>query len=1317
MASANDLLPLGDSIHPKSKRPNLVENIHDALANPERTLRDYLFTPGIRGYFDRILQDVREGQGGGYWVQAEYGGGKTHFLSTLLCLLGEAGDTSEEKVWQGVTDPGFRSDWEKVVRPRRLLGAHTSLMGTSQVLGTEQPRLMDIIDRAIIDALRRHGHADPGVSASSELLDWLDSLQSDIRAAINSKFKEIHDGMTVEEFRDEADDDRAARGILEAANALGVRPDVNLQAQDHVRHALDRVRSLGFDGMVIVVDEYFSRENILSAQQQVEDGSVLETIGYKLGVQDKLPVYLVVASQSPTPAKLSQRFTPMVLLKDQEREYSQIVCKRVMDYEPKVVDEQSVLYHEYFSNSFQFLRRTAERETREIFPFQPAVFRYLRDLVGSSRMGNAPSARFAIGVAYDAISKPEILAAKRFVTVADLLAGSLESDIVGASEMKEAAAALRQARDFIDSSDWDLAYLQPFAHRIVNHLFLHSVVQDKPQTLEAIVDGTLVEAPGGTLLPRDVAKIVLKKLQGCEQIEAKQDTWRFAARVVEGVQFEPVFQKTKRDVKRDDPRLIGKWIDLLTAPPNLTQGVQSFLSTIVTPLRIDVDHCGVEYPAKAVYAPNSLTTHLDALKRLTQPDRARVVFAPKSIDPPPTITDPAIALVIPGDLPESALDDLRGILACEEIVAEYALRPDVPAEKVKVAAEQRNRELTRSVLGRQKDVFRSGEILTMDGIALSSKNLFKDSARAGAEGIANQLVSHAYPSAGKVLNAQFKKRSPLAPADAQKVFDGIFGGLTESKTKGAAELYGPVLGLALQRDPMKLSAAAENGPAVIAGEIANHLPQVHMDDLYDKFCSEPYGLSSNVIDLLVLGCIGLGKPVALELRLPTGVNIETRDRRPYRGSIRASQLRHIAWPKDGLKGGLIVESNEVTWNDFAPVAQAVDAERFSMTSDAALADHQQKMFVDRLSSLDDQWAQTSKAIRALMEASGANPSVEAQETMAHIRGFVALRQDFDREAALNFVKETWGEAGASGVKDDIGRLSGLAQLVGEAGRLAPKLGWFRTLSQQAPEALRPEIEMARSLLSLEYITGNAGQLAVAMSKADELHARFMTRFREEHKQYVAWQRQQHEALAQAASRLPTLRRLNQIPSLGTEEPTTAARDIERLQNNLEPCQLADRPDVGQGTSCLSCGFSLGDLQRLEPVGENARKHMNDAILKKSRALTQGLIAETLKQAGNSELNALLVAAQAGSFQKIVEEDLLSDELVKLINDLMKKSKQQTVPSAGVFEFLNERPSITAGNLDAWLADLRALLLSGLTEARKANPGKEVTLLLKAGDDD
>lgn len=1312
----NDLLPLGEILQPKPSRPNLVENIQEALSNPERTLRDYLFTPGIRGYFERIFQDVKEQRGGGYWVQAEYGGGKTHFLSTLLCLLGESGDSNEESVWQNVSDAEFRGDWEGAIRPRRILGAHTSLMGTSQVLGTDQPNLIDIIDGAIVDALKRHGLTDPGIRASSELLNWMGGLDSDIRSTLAKKFREIH-GMTVEEYRDETDETRAARGVLEAAQALNFNPDVNLQSQDHVRHVLDRVKSLGFDGIVIVIDEYFSRENVLNERQQVEDGSILETIGYKLGEQERMPIYLVVASQSPIPAKLAQRFVPMALLKDQEREYSQIVCKRVMNYVPNVVDEQAVLFHAHFSNSFQFLRKTTERETRDIFPFQPAVFRYLRDLVGSSRIGNAPSARFAIGVAYDAIAQPAMLEAKRFITVADLMGGSLESDIVGAADMKEASAALRQARDFIDNSDWDLPYLHPLAHRVLNHLFLDSVVQDRAQTLEAIVDGTLVEDPRSMLPAKDVARIVLKKLQDCEQIEVKQDTWKFTSRVVEGEQFDTVLQRFRRDVRRDDPRVIAKWVDLLTAPVSQTQGVPSFLSGIISAMRMDLPHCGMVYQARAVYASSNLASHLEGLKRITQPERARVVFVPRSLDTVPVITDPAIAVVAPGDLSESVLDELRGLVACQDIILEYSARAEVGADRVKSAAEARSRELTRSLIGRQKDVFRSGEIYTRDGLALSAKNLFKDTLKAGAEGIAQQLFSYAYKSASSMVNPQLAKRGPLATADAQKVFDGVFGGLTESRAKGAAEAYGPVLGLTLPRDPAKLANSAGNGLGTVAEEITRNLPVVHMDELYDKFCNEPYGLSTNVVDLFVFGCVALNKPLPLELKLPPGVPLETRDHRPYRGSVRASQLRTIAWPRDGLKGGELVESKEVTWNDFALVAQAVDPERFAMTADSQQAEAQQVEFVNRLSILNEQWEQTSKALRALMEASGSNPAAEALETMQHIRGFVALREQFDREAALKFVEETWGEGNTAGIRADVQRLATLAGLVAEQGRLAPRLGWFRTLSQQAPESLVPEIDMARPLLTLDYITGGSGQLAVAMKKADELHARFMTRYREEHAGYVTWQKAQQAALAEAAARLPTIERLNQIIQLGAPEMPAARREIERLDANLTPCPLGDSPEVGQGTSCLSCGYSMGDMARLEPVGQNAQRYINEAIQRKARALSQGLIAETLKQAGDNALNGLLAAAQAGSFQKIVDEDLLSDDLVKLINDVLKKSKQQTVPSARVFEFLEQRPSITAANLDSWLSELRGLIMAGLDEAKKANPGKEVTLLLKAGNDD
>jgi hypothetical protein len=210
---------------------------------------------------------------------------------------------------------------------------------------------------------------------------------------------------------------------------------------------------------------------------------------------------------------------------------------------------------------------------------------------------------------------------------------------------------------------------------------------------------------------------------------------------------------------------------------------------------------------------------------------------------------------------------------------------------------------------------------------------------------------------------------------------------------------------------------------------------------------------------------------------------------------------------------------------------------------------------------------------------------------------------------------------------------------------------------------------------------------------------------------------QRSALAQAASRLPTLERLNRVAQLGPAELPTARLEIERVTANLTPCETPDSPEVGQTIACLSCRYTLGSLRRMDAVGETARKAVNEAIQRKGRALSQGLIAETLKAAGDNALTALLAAAQAGSFEQIIEKDLLTDELVKLINDVLKKAKQQTVPSGRVYEFLSQRPSITVANLDAWLTELRAQIVAGLEEARKANPGKEVTLLLKADDDD
>jgi hypothetical protein len=48
---------------------------------------DYHFTPSLRAHFKRVFDCIVHRKGQGFWVQAEYGAGKTHFLGALIDLL------------------------------------------------------------------------------------------------------------------------------------------------------------------------------------------------------------------------------------------------------------------------------------------------------------------------------------------------------------------------------------------------------------------------------------------------------------------------------------------------------------------------------------------------------------------------------------------------------------------------------------------------------------------------------------------------------------------------------------------------------------------------------------------------------------------------------------------------------------------------------------------------------------------------------------------------------------------------------------------------------------------------------------------------------------------------------------------------------------------------------------------------------------------------------------------------------------------------------------------------------------------------------
>src|SRR5438045_4127033 len=109
---ATALLPIGEIIRVK-RRPETTLSLLAAVAEPVQTVADYVFTEGIRQHFHQVLRAVQDGRGQGFWVQGEYGGGKTHFLATLAALL-----EGNPQTWNAVADGEIRNFASSVERSR-----------------------------------------------------------------------------------------------------------------------------------------------------------------------------------------------------------------------------------------------------------------------------------------------------------------------------------------------------------------------------------------------------------------------------------------------------------------------------------------------------------------------------------------------------------------------------------------------------------------------------------------------------------------------------------------------------------------------------------------------------------------------------------------------------------------------------------------------------------------------------------------------------------------------------------------------------------------------------------------------------------------------------------------------------------------------------------------------------------------------------------------------------------------------------------------------------------------------------------------------
>src|SRR5262249_24255034 len=111
-----------------------------------RTVQSYRFTSSLRHYFQEILELVVSGRGQGYWIQAEYGAGKTHLLGTLGMLLTD----STGEAWNAVTNPEIHGFKTAFAGKTRLFPVILNCKGRLATDGNKAS-LQRVMERAIDD--------------------------------------------------------------------------------------------------------------------------------------------------------------------------------------------------------------------------------------------------------------------------------------------------------------------------------------------------------------------------------------------------------------------------------------------------------------------------------------------------------------------------------------------------------------------------------------------------------------------------------------------------------------------------------------------------------------------------------------------------------------------------------------------------------------------------------------------------------------------------------------------------------------------------------------------------------------------------------------------------------------------------------------------------------------------------------------------------------------------------------------------------------------------------------------------------------------
>lgn len=1275
-------VPIGELIRRVPERPETTILLSRAIGTSEKTVSTYRFTPNIRGWIEEILEKVSTGRGGGYWVQAEYGAGKTHFLAALTCLLM---DTSKD-LWDKITDEeikNFRHRFEKI----KLFPVILSLKGEAGV--DEEDNLLKVIEDSIEESLEKEGLEDKiSITTEDEIINWYKTRPATFRTPIDD-FIRGKTNINPENLKKK----ELSQLIIEYCKDTSFRPEITTSTKDRISHIYHQIRDQGYQGLLFVIDEFeaWQRRHPLDSAAYAYDEEVLETLSWILPKDLGLEIFTIVASQVPAPAKLrgekEDRFTNVVLLRD-EREYGEIVTDRVRDL---VKEKQPEIdqYYEYYYNEFRFLRNIPKEYFYSIFPFQPRTFEAIRRITTIAR--DLPTARLGISVIYEVIGNSEVLSRDSLVTASDLMVSKDLCDAMETEVYREAHRAYQSAISSLEEYDLDEEDKE-LADKIIKTLFLMFVAyKDTPKSLsvqeltEATLTskGILKEGEDNVLrvlnIIRDLAQVYYTKEKGASFKVTERET-----------RPAQIFGTTKKKVK-DEYEIKNKWEEGLLLDLHRTGGVgEGLFSGFEFEHRIErrAEHKRIEYPGEIIIA-RSWREEYGAKFDEAQ---FRVIFMTKDLGlNPEDIEDPRIVVCVPSPLTNAAFEAAWDYLAILKMEEEYLSQDGSEAEEIKEWTKTKKRDVISNLLNKQIGMYREGKIFTKQSIGIDSKKVFSIGKMDRIlDTLIPLLLSNAYTKS-LIDTSSFRRK--FTSSEAKKVFEGLFKGNKSSSATSACDNFASGLGLVRLENPRDFEPEGNKVFEFIRDKLSQ-TDEIHIWKLYRDLQNHPFGLTKEIVTLQLLAFIRHGKPAC-------EISLKPMNRLGLPGNrINSFNIPDIEW-----KGKFEEDFDTLYpmagpgWNDVLPLARFINQNLKEATKPDEIKAQEMQLLLS-CKTIRDRIPYIKEDLKILSDKFGE----PIQEKVTKIL------EDLEKVTEASSFTEFYLLAkDYEDFKDDFEIFTKVEALDKESTELLNMKSYLEDAVLPKKEKLDGDRFLLEQLLKLSSLLHNPSLMGSIREQFESFKSAYKNLYQRFHRDYFKEIKKLREELGSATVRIEAISRLNRITELHFSEERELVVQFQHLLKNTEPCPNADPVSVETSPLCSECKL---ELTRELPEEETKviLSKIDKELERRSRKLAQALTKKILKEIKEDRLNKLMKVAGIADLRKFAE--ILDDELISLVNDILKKANIKT-ESYPVFENLSKRYGlIEEEKIEEIVIAFKEELEKAFKEARKKHVGKKVRISLR-----